>query len=346
MLAFIALAGIGALVIDVNNTEAAVGSVIGYAWSSNVGWIGFGENTSNSTVSIDSTGNFSGYAWSPAVGWINFSGVSVNSSGQVSGTATVHNPPSGWDGGIGMSGTNHPSQSGSNKGVFLNISSPISSFSGFAWSTDFGWINFDMVDTDWSPVMNFTADCDGEIIGNSYSATAIGPTSGTNSFEWSSGGVWTTGSASELHTFTLPSVTSQTTINYSVRVTNSGYANPVTVSCGSVVLDPVATGNTKLNYVGTSDRSKLVKRNSIINVEYSVPILPPTVSCSPIYTSPSPSPAGSWISANTDSGASSNSTPIPTDQLGLFVFKISCTDPTYDSLPLTLRVYKADNSEI
>ncbi len=90
------------------------GTVSGYAWSENVGWINFGATNGNihitdsvltgsawsenvgwikldpttSGVKNTSDGVLSGYAWSENVGWINFSGVSINSSGEFTGMAT------------------------------------------------------------------------------------------------------------------------------------------------------------------------------------------------------------------------------------------------------------------
>ncbi len=93
------------------------GTVSGYAWSSQIGWINFGysqgsvhvidsgltgyawnENTgrinlnpTTSGVKNNSEGTLSGYAWCEGTGWINFSGVTINSQGRFSGTATGDN---------------------------------------------------------------------------------------------------------------------------------------------------------------------------------------------------------------------------------------------------------------
>lgn len=60
--------------------------VTGYAWNSNFGWINLAPSTSG--VKNNSEGVLSGYAWGENLGWINFSGVTINSSGVFSGTAT------------------------------------------------------------------------------------------------------------------------------------------------------------------------------------------------------------------------------------------------------------------
>jgi len=61
----------------------------GYGWNENVGWINL--NPTGGGVINDSNGNLSGSAWSNGTGFINFSGVTVNSSGIFSGTAIGDN---------------------------------------------------------------------------------------------------------------------------------------------------------------------------------------------------------------------------------------------------------------
>lgn len=101
------------------NTFASTtdGTVSGYAWSENIGWINFGATNGNIRVTDSSlTGNawstnkgwikldpttsgvrntssgvLSGYAWGQNVGWINFSGVTINSSGEFTGIANGTN---------------------------------------------------------------------------------------------------------------------------------------------------------------------------------------------------------------------------------------------------------------
>lgn len=145
-------------------TSAAVNSLNGWAWSSNIGWISFSSSTSGSSVSygvkVDAnTGDFSGYAYYSADdkdtvpnergGWINFNptsgypagqnqrhGVKVDwNTGKVTGWARAITGDSnqGWDGWIKMSGSNY--------GVTLNTST--GKFSGFAWGSEvIGWIDF------------------------------------------------------------------------------------------------------------------------------------------------------------------------------------------------------------
>ena len=62
-------------------------AVTGYAWSDNYGWINFGPATYIS-VTNNGSGVLSGSAWGENTGWINFSGVTINSSGEFNGTAS------------------------------------------------------------------------------------------------------------------------------------------------------------------------------------------------------------------------------------------------------------------
>jgi len=113
------LLGIGCWILGIPMVFASTtdGTVSGYAWSDQIGWINFGttngnvhitdslvtgyawnENTgrinlapTTSGVANNSEGTLSGYAFAEGTGWINFSGVTVNSSGVFSGTATGDN---------------------------------------------------------------------------------------------------------------------------------------------------------------------------------------------------------------------------------------------------------------
>lgn len=71
------------------NIHITDSAMTGYAWNENVGWLNL--NPTNSGVQNDGNGTLSGYGWLEGMGWINFSGVSVNSSGIFSGTATGDN---------------------------------------------------------------------------------------------------------------------------------------------------------------------------------------------------------------------------------------------------------------
>ncbi len=143
-------------------------NVLGYAWSSNIGWISL--NGSNYGVNIDSSGNMTGYAWSSNIGWIKFGGLSgfpagggdAHLSGNTltgwaracSGQNNQNTPPpnqtvanntctgssrtDGWDGWISLSGAS-PAY-----GVTVDTTS--GNFFGYGWGSDVvGWVDFSLV---------------------------------------------------------------------------------------------------------------------------------------------------------------------------------------------------------
>jgi len=71
------------------NTHIIDTAVSGYAWNENMGWINL--NPTGGGVKNDGSGNLSGRAWLEGTGWINFSGVKVSSSGLFTGIATGDN---------------------------------------------------------------------------------------------------------------------------------------------------------------------------------------------------------------------------------------------------------------
>ncbi|MCX6718228.1 MAG: carboxypeptidase-like regulatory domain-containing protein [Candidatus Staskawiczbacteria bacterium] len=73
---------------DVHVTDSGL---TGYAWSQNTGRINLSPGTAGWGVKNDGEGNLSGYAWDEGSGKINFSGVVISSSGTFSGTATGDN---------------------------------------------------------------------------------------------------------------------------------------------------------------------------------------------------------------------------------------------------------------
>ncbi|MCX6755207.1 MAG: hypothetical protein NT068_01530, partial [Candidatus Nomurabacteria bacterium] len=176
---------------------SAGGSLSGYAWSPNIGWINM-----NSLV-YDASGNLTGYAWSPNVGWIQFGNLSgfptnmpgsvlanakIDSNGDLSGWARVwsmtYTAPdhesfewaSGW---IDLSNTilgYHPHFNLSGTGTNLGLGS------GYAWGSRVtGWVNFSGVTV--APCLNPIASVLIKVIDNSVatnitSVTASSP--GTN----------------------------------------------------------------------------------------------------------------------------------------------------------------------
>jgi hypothetical protein len=116
-----------------------------------LGWISLNNtNTSGATsygVNIPSSGgSLSGYAWSENVGWINFSGAS-RSGNTIIGSATIQGiadeaaagNSGGWQGQISLSGT---AQDGSPYGVSIDTTKTPNQLSGYGWSDELGWIDF------------------------------------------------------------------------------------------------------------------------------------------------------------------------------------------------------------
>jgi hypothetical protein len=133
-----------------------LGSLSGYAWSDNLGWISLSGSTYQVTVQSD--GTLAGYAWAnPSddvsgtdnIGWISFNAADTASCGSaakltdtsITGWAKVLSADgNGWDGCISLSGSSPAygvtlSSSGSSQSGMLD---------GYAWadSTVGGWISF------------------------------------------------------------------------------------------------------------------------------------------------------------------------------------------------------------
>ncbi len=159
IISVLVLALIGAY--SVNATDATK-RLVGYAWSSNVGWISFNDGG----VTVDASNNLVGYAWSSNIGWIKFGGLSGFPDSSIGTNAkltdsgltgwaraisvmfpltykTIDNR-GGWDGWISLS-------SGGKSPVY-GITSDGKKFGGFAWGSDVvGWL-------DWSSVKLTTND--------------------------------------------------------------------------------------------------------------------------------------------------------------------------------------------
>ena len=71
------------------NTEVSDFKITGHAWSDNFGWINLSPN--NGGVLNDAQGNLSGSAWGELTGWIDFSGVTISLTGVLSGSASADN---------------------------------------------------------------------------------------------------------------------------------------------------------------------------------------------------------------------------------------------------------------
>jgi len=57
------------------------GSLSGYAWSDEYGWISFSGLSPAYAVSIDATGDFQGFAWNDILGWISFNCLNDHNAG-------------------------------------------------------------------------------------------------------------------------------------------------------------------------------------------------------------------------------------------------------------------------
>ena len=107
-----------------------------YAWSENIGWINFGADNGNVTVTDT---QLTGYAWSENAGWISLN-CSNDNSCVANPTYFVQNDGHGVLSGIAWSqNTGRINFSPSNGGVTINSSGQ---FSGYAWGENVGWINF------------------------------------------------------------------------------------------------------------------------------------------------------------------------------------------------------------
>jgi|GEM_PF-2551138 len=119
------------------------GTLTGYAWSDNIGWISFSGIAANSTpygVTVANDGTLSGYAWSDSIGWIGFGGNSCGTratmaNGALTGWAQASSSNATWDGCIKLADTAAPAY-----GPSLNGSGELT---GFSWGTDpIGWISY------------------------------------------------------------------------------------------------------------------------------------------------------------------------------------------------------------
>lgn len=149
-------------------------SIVGWAWSSNIGWISFSSTNSTSDggdygITMDGNGVWSGYAWSDNIGWIKMnpdgpypetpnSGVKLDGtnlkgwaracgvfqSGCLAPTKTILGTElGGWDGWIKMSGK---WGNGANDSYGVSKLNDSDQFEGYAWGSDvIGWVNFSEV---------------------------------------------------------------------------------------------------------------------------------------------------------------------------------------------------------
>lgn len=152
----------------------------GFAWggtsSTNnayqgMGWISLnnlsdGTGTSYGVHIPFSNGNLSGYAWSEHYGWISFNGgdlagcspalgQAARAGNAITGGARIlamrdaGSNAGGFDGCISLAGTGY--------GVTISGSASPYALSGYAWSSDLGWINFSGASIQFNPTATISA---------------------------------------------------------------------------------------------------------------------------------------------------------------------------------------------
>lgn len=152
-----------------NVTVSSLGQFSGYAWSSDLGWIDFGNVSApgyvlppaialfgtattvnagntiyfngsqyNTNVVINyETRQMDGYAWSPEMGWLYFGSGTDNPSGPVSADAKGN-----LSGKAKFLNGTYVDFNVSPYGSNVKIASGTGQLTGYAWSEDLGWINF------------------------------------------------------------------------------------------------------------------------------------------------------------------------------------------------------------
>ncbi len=152
-----------------NVTVSSLGQFSGYAWSSDLGWIDFGNVSApgfmppsaialSGTASTINAGNtiyfdgsqyntavvinyetleMDGYAWSPEMGWLYFGSGTDNPSGPV-----VADNKGNLSGKAKFLNGTYVDFNASPYGSNVKIASGTGQLTGYAWSEDLGWINF------------------------------------------------------------------------------------------------------------------------------------------------------------------------------------------------------------
>ncbi len=203
------------LPVNLKQVEAATplsGNVVGWMWSSDIGWLKLDSNLNTPVKVVDN--NLVGYAWSSNLGWVRFGtdltgpvgkgdnwGAKIADDGTVTGWARVcsvyvsgcsgvakdvSGPElGGWDGWIKMTNARY------------NLNSQ--TFSGYAWgSLNLGWLRFwpennPNPDSCTDPVIaNRPANCNPACVGGSCGGTtdtlscSVNPPSGEvgDTFSW------------------------------------------------------------------------------------------------------------------------------------------------------------------
>lgn len=176
--------------------SAGVGeSVSGFAWGGTasadgayrgIGWISMNSLTDGSAVDYgvnipSSNGDITGYAWSEHYGWISFNGSdlsgcspalysaervgdSIKGGARIISIRDAGGNAGGYDGCISLNGA----------GYGLSVTGSISPYtlSGYAWSSNLGWIDFSGVEVQFSPAADLSiVPCDIPLGSNSCNAS-------------------------------------------------------------------------------------------------------------------------------------------------------------------------------
>lgn len=219
----------GLFVAKAQTASSGASPIVGWAWSSNIGWISFGSSTPGAGagsygVYVKPGGDFDGYAWSSNVGWISFSGADLSgclgsatqahistSTGSVTGWVRAISGvgrTDGWDGCIELSGTNHPTSVSNGTGG-ISYNSTTQGLVGYAWDSGaLGWLNFSpMVNIPGNPTttpVTCTGNCGGGPSGPTLVCNSINFTvnSGNPVTAPATLNIYVNGSGSYVYTFT------------------------------------------------------------------------------------------------------------------------------------------------
>ena len=246
------------------NTPAGgvIGTLSGYAWSPNIGWISFDP------ADITSTNCPTGSACTPTVNL---------TTGAISGwaRALAGSGTMGWDGWIELAGTNHVTNgAAASRGV--TFSSTTNTFSGYAWgSTNVGWLSF------------ANATCPGCYV----PLTVVNPSAGAITITSSPAGI-SCSSGSCTGNFlinTKVNLTATQSPNYTLQSWGSS-ADPCysagTNSCNIVVLQPdTVTPSLQANLQLTISKSG-TGTGSLVTQLVSGPASSPVITCGVACTTP------------------------------------------------------------
>jgi hypothetical protein len=114
-------------------------SIIGYAWSDNIGWVSLSGGTYG--LSTDNSGNITGYAWGDNIGWIRPAQAGDGCPG--SGATLTGGSFAGWLRALNTGGDGCISLSGPSYQATTQSNSNYTTYADSAWGSDtVGWLIF------------------------------------------------------------------------------------------------------------------------------------------------------------------------------------------------------------